>query len=364
MQQNQSIVKFQNLMEEIGLEAVLLNTSEITRSINLRRLSGFSGSDAGLLITQREAHLFTDGRYKSQSGIECPGIRIHITRNKIKSISSLIKSRGIRSVCLEGTRISYEFISTLRKKTPGIDFVNLKRSLLDELRILKTPQEVETIRTAAELASDACMEIIALGLSGRAEAEVAADLENLFRRKGASGASFNTIVASGVRSALPHGTATSKIINDGELVIIDFGCRLSGYCSDETLTCIVNCDPHDKQQQIYQAVRDAHDRAIEAIRIGVKASAVDKVARESIAAAGFGDYFLHSLGHGVGLEVHEAPYLSPGSKDTLECGMVFTVEPGVYLEGAGGVRLESLIYLAENGPVILNTAPKTLIRAT
>lgn len=364
MQQNQFIVKFQNLMEELGLEAVLLNTSEITRSVNLRRLSGFSGSDAGLLITQREAHLFTDGRYKSQAGIECSGIRIHITRNKIKSISSLIKSRGIRVVSLEGTRISYEFISTLRQKTLGSDFVNLRRSLLDELRILKKPHEVETIRAAAELASEACMEIITRGLSRRAESEVAADLESLFRSKGASGVSFTTIVASGVRSALPHGSATSKIIDDGDLVIIDYGCRLSGYCSDETLTCIVNSDPDDKQQEIYQAVRDAHDKAIEAIRIGVTASSVDRVARESIAEAGFGAYFLHSLGHGVGLEVHEAPYLFPGSKDRLECGMVFTVEPGVYVEGAGGVRLESLIYLAETGPVILNTAPKTLIRAT
>ncbi len=362
--QLQSIVNFQNLLVKLSLDAVLLNTSEITRSVNLRRLSGFSGSDASLVITHNEAHLFTDGRYKSQSRMECSGLRIHVTKDKIKSIASLIKSRGIRATGLEGARISYEFLTRLREKTPETEFINLKRSLWNEIRILKNASEVQAISRAAALASDACMEIIARGLSGKAESEVAADLETLFRRKGASGASFNTIVASGVRSALPHGTATSKIIETGDLVIIDYGCKLSGYCSDETVTCIVNSEPDRNQKTIYQAVKNAHDRAIEALGIGIKASSIDRIARDSITEAGFGPNFLHSLGHGVGLEVHEAPYLSPRSNDRLESGMVYTIEPGIYVEGVGGVRLESLIHLGDTGPVILNTAPKTLIRAT
>ena len=364
MEQNASVSKFQDLLFQIGLDAVLLNTSEITGSVNLRRMSGFSGSDAGFLITRKEAHLFTDGRYKSQSRIECPGIRIHVTKNKIKSIASILKSRGLRKVGLEGSRISYEFMTTLQQKSSGTEFVNLKRSLWNKLRIVKTQPEIQAIRGAAELASEACMETIALGLIGKTETEVAAHLESLFRRKGASGASFSTIVASGFRSALPHGTATSKVIEKGDLVIVDYGCALSGYCSDETVTCIANPGPDSNQQMIYQAVKDAHDRAIEALRPGVKASHIDRIARDSITEAGFGSNFLHSLGHGVGLEVHEAPYLSPRSNDRLESGMVFTIEPGVYVEGVGGVRLESLIHLADTGPVILNTAPKTLISAT
>lgn len=364
MQGNASVTKFQDMLFNLGLDAVLLNTSEITGSVNLRRLSGFSGSDAGLVITQKEAHLFTDGRYKSQSRIECSGITIHISKNKIKSIASLIKTRRIRTVGLEGARISYEFMTTLREKSPGTDFINLKRSLWNRLRIIKTVSEIEAMREAAVLASEACMETIGLGLVGKTEIEVAADLESLFRRKGASGASFNTIVASGFRSAFPHGTATSKIIEKGDLVIIDYGCILSGYCSDETVTCIANSEPDSNQLMIYRAVRNAHDRAIEALRPGVKASHIDRIARDSITETGFGPKFLHSLGHGVGLEVHEAPYLSPRSSDRLETGMVFTIEPGVYVEGVGGVRLESLIHLTDTGPVILNTAPKTLITAT
>ncbi len=364
MIQNSAIREFQNTLAKLKLDAALMNTSEVTRSVNLRRLSGFTGSDAALLITHNEAHLFTDGRYKAQSRIECPQLRIHITKNKIKSIARIILSRNVDSVGLETARISYEFVSVLKKMCPRVRLDRLKPGELNVLRLRKTPDEVHKIRDAAHLASAACMEIISRGLSGKSESRVASELESLFREKGASGASFDTIVASGWRSALPHGTATSRIIEAGELVIIDYGCRFSDYCSDETVTCIVENAPSPEQKKIYESVREAHDRAIDSIRPGIRTREVDQMARQVIEKAGYGGNFLHSLGHGVGLEVHEAPYLSPRSAETLDIGMVFTIEPGVYIEGIGGVRLESLVHLTESGPEILSTAPKDLIRAT
>lgn len=363
MRINPSILQFQDRLSDLKLEAVLLNSSEITPSVNLSRLSGFSGSDATLVITQEQAHLFTDGRYKIQSRSESPGLRIHVTKNKIVSIARFIQSRRIRNIGLEGTRISYEFINQLSKKCPGVEFSTINRSVLDEFRMIKTAEEVDKIRAAAHLASSACIEIVAAGLRGKTESEVGAELETLFRKRGASGPSFATIVASGLRSALPHGSATGKIINSGDLVIIDYGCKLSGYCSDETVTCIVDKAPGDGQQKMYQAVKDAHDRAIEALKPGIQARDVDKIARDTISQAGYGRYFVHSLGHGVGMEVHEAPYLSPRSADRLESGMVFTIEPGVYVEEVGGIRLESLVHLKETGPEILSLCPKDLIAA-
>lgn len=360
---NMLILELQNRLTDIGIDAALFNTSEITRSVNLRRLSGFSGSDASLIITRDDAHLFTDGRYRTQSHQECPDIRIHVTRNKVFSLARLINRLGLRAVGFEATRISFEFMNALSKKTVSTSMVSFRRNLLDDLRIRKSPDEVRTIKTAAELASNACMEIIGRGLLGRSESRVASDLESLFRERGAKGASFPTIVASGARSALPHGAATSKIIERGDLVIIDYGCNWQDYCSDETVTCIVDGSPTSAQKRMYDAVRQAHDNAINAVMPGVRARDIDRVARDAIDRAGLGANFLHSLGHGVGLEVHEAPYLSPKSNAKLTQGMVFTIEPGVYVEGVGGVRLESLVHLTDSGPEILKSASKELIHA-
>ncbi len=359
-----SIREFQDGMSKLGVEGILLNTSEITRSTNLKHLTGFTGSDASLLISPYQADLFTDGRYKSQSILECSNLKIHITRNKIKSLTSIITRLNLKTMGLEGSRISYDFITRLSKSLPHIRFISLNRRVFENLRIFKGSEQLEKIKSAAQLASSVCLEVISKGLAGRRESEIAATLESLFRERGASGVSFPTIVASGHRSALPHGSASSKIVEPGDLVIIDYGCVWSEYCSDETVSCIVQESPNAGQQKIYLAVRNAHDSAIEALHPGVKAKDVDRIARDSIASAGLGDKFLHSLGHGVGLEVHEAPYLSPKSNEKLESGMVFTIEPGVYVENVGGVRLESLVHLSDTGPEILSSAPKELIRTS
>jgi Xaa-Pro aminopeptidase len=266
----------------------------------------------------------------------------------------------VLKVGIEASRVSYEFVTTLVRKTSGLEVVPLKRDFLENLRIRKTLEEKDCILKAATIASRACREVLKAGIVGKREADVAARLESLFRANGADGIAFETIVASGERSALPHGAATDKVIKKGELVIVDFGCRLQGYHSDETVTCVSGRATAD-QKKIFDAVYSAHMNALESLRDGVRAREVDRIARQAIDKAGLGKYFLHGLGHGVGLEIHEPPFLSPKGRGFLKEGMVFTIEPGVYIEGVGGVRLESLVYLEADSPLILSGMPKKLI---
>jgi len=357
---NDHVGSLQKRLSRMGLDALLLNRSEVVSSVNLTYLSGFIGSDAALLITHQAVHLFTDGRYKTQAREEATGCQVHVVRGKVDALKRCLISSAVRRLGIEAGRVSYEFIHSLLRRVPQLDVVPLKRAMLENLRIHKSAREIEKIRAAADAASQSCARLLDSGIRGKQESEVAADLEMLFRRNRADGVAFETIVASGERSALPHGRATQKVIEQGELVVIDFGCRLQGYNSDETVTCIVGT-PSPTQRKIYQAVRDAHDAALVKARPGVGVRDVDRAARHVIEQAGFGKYFLHGLGHGVGLEVHEPPQLSPRGRGVLEEGMVFTIEPGVYLEGVGGVRLESLVYLDRSGPELLSRMPKDLI---
>lgn len=347
-------------LRKLRLDALLFNTSEILPSANLRYLTSFTGSDASILITRAERHIFTDGRYKTQIRQEASGFRVHVVKRKLDAVARILKRAEIRRLGIESPRVSHEFVGTLARKAPSVEIVSLGRRFLESLRICKTPKEKGKIEKAAEIASRSCHQLLKSALSARKETEVAEELESRFRRNGGHGIAFDTIVASGTRSALPHGKAAEKVIRSGELVIIDFGCRFDGYNSDETVTCVVG-RPSAEQKKIHQAVYTAHMMAIDSLKTGVKAREVDRIARQAIDKAGFGKYFVHGLGHGVGLEVHEPPYLSPLGTQVIEEGMVFTVEPGIYMEGVGGVRLESLVYMDRTGPELLSRMPKDLI---
>lgn len=352
----------QDRLRHMGLDAILFNTSESTRSLNLTYLTGFTGSDASALITRTGLHLFTDGRYKTQARLEAPDFQIHVVKAKMEALARGLASAGAKRLGVEASRVSFDFVETLLRKASDVTVVPLKRSFLETFRIRKSLEEKELIAKAAAIASQACKEVIDSGIVGKREDEIAADLENRFRRLGAEGIAFETIVASGYRSALPHGTSTEKIVERGELVIVDFGCRWKGYHSDETVTCATGA-PSSEQKKIFRAVHDAHQKTLESLTDGMEAKEADAIARRIIEKAGFGKYFLHSLGHGVGLEIHEPPVLSARSRSILTEGMVFTVEPGVYIEGVGGVRLESLVYLGRDGPEILSHMSKDLISA-
>jgi Xaa-Pro aminopeptidase len=354
------MLQIQAKLGKFRVDAVLFNSSEVLPSTNLRYLTGFTGSDASVLVTPSESHLITDGRYKTQAREETSGLRIHIVRNRLDAVARRLRFRKCRRLGVETSRISYEFAAQLVKKVPGLEVVALNRQFLENLRIRKSQEEKQKIQRAAAIASSACRETLQSGLEGKKESDVAADLELLFRRGGAEGTAFPTIVASGPRGALPHGTASSKTIKAGELVVVDFGCWFDAYSSDETVTCVIG-SPSAEQKKIHKAVYDAHMKALDAVKEGIAVRELDKIARRSIDQAGYGKYFVHGLGHGVGLETHEPPSLSPRGKGVLQEGMVFTIEPGIYIEDYGGVRLESLVYLGGSGPELLSQMPKDLI---
>lgn len=347
-------------LAKLGVSALLFNTSEVTPSANLRYLTGFTGSDAAILITRTERRLFTDGRYKTQAHEQARGFLVHVVRNKLSALTRALRSLGARRLGIEATRVSYELVTRLMDGVPGLEVIPLKRDFLEAFRARKSPEEMAIMKKAARIASQACRQALNSGLIGRRESEVAASVESYFRSGGAESPSFETIVASGIRSALPHGRPTEKTIQPGELVVVDYGCRYEGYCSDETVTCCT-AKPTPEQTKIHRAVQDAHMRALEAVREGISVRELDHVARSTIEKAGYGKYFLHGLGHGVGLEIHEPPYLSSRGRGVLHGGMVFTIEPGIYIEGVGGVRLESLVYLGSTGPEVLCEMPKDLI---
>lgn len=347
-------------LPRLGMDAILFSTSEAFISLNVRYLSGFTGSDATLVITESERHLFTDGRYKTQASNEAPSFQVHVVRSKLDAVARLLKSDGIQRLGIEADRLSYQFVQGLAKRVKGLQPIALKRSFVDNLRIRKTPEEKALIQQAAKIASTACRQVLEEGLVGRSESQVAAALEARCKGAGAQKLAFDTIVAAGPRSALPHGKPSGRLIGEGELVILDYGCCLDGYHSDETVTCVTG-KPTPEQAKMHQAVHTALERALDVIHPGISCREVDAVARRALDDSGFGAFFLHGLGHGVGLEIHEPPTLSRRGHGVLEEGMVFTIEPGIYIEGLGGVRLENLVYLGADGPEILSEMPKTLI---
>ncbi|MEJ2715959.1 MAG: aminopeptidase P family protein [Deltaproteobacteria bacterium] len=347
-------------LKKIRVDALLFHTSEILPSANVRYLTGFTGSDASVLVTSTERHIFTDGRYKAQVRQETTGFRLHAIRRPLDALVRAVERNGVRRLAIEASRVSHEFVTTLARKIPQTEIVSLSWRFLDGFRIRKTSAEKARIAKAAEIGSHSCRRLLESQISGRSELAVGEELESLFRSNHAHRIAFDTIIASGERGALPHGMPSDKIIRQGELVIIDFGCQFEGYNSDETVTCIVG-RPSLEQKKIHETVYRAHMEAIERLEIGMRPREVDRVARQIIDDAGYGKYFLHSLGHGVGLEVHEPPFLSYRGTGVIDEGMVFTIEPGIYLEGVGGVRLESLLYMGRDGPELLSQMPKDLI---
>lgn len=344
----------------MSIDAMLFTTSEITESVNLRYFTGFTGSDAALLITPSERHFITDGRYGSQAKEQTSGLHIHVERSKLDALVRLLRKFKVENLGVEAGRLSYQFAREIERRAKTV-LTPLKPQFIANLRIRKTPEELAIISQAAAIASAACEELLSEGLIGKQEIVVARRLEELFIQGGADGVAFNTIVASGMRSALPHGVASEKPIQKGELVILDYGCTLKDYHSDETVTVKTATKPTKEEAHLVRAVQTAHDAALAAAVPGVKAADLDKVARESLRKEGYGQYFTHSLGHGLGLEVHEPPSLSPRGQGDLQEGMVFTIEPGIYIEGVGGARLESLVYMSADGPKVLSKMKKKLL---
>jgi len=344
------------LLPDAGVDALL-----VTNLVNVRYLTGFSGSN-GMVLVGRDLRAFaTDFRYVEQAAAEVdPSFdRLRASQDLLDAIAEALPGGELR-LGFEAADVSVHDHGRLRERLPERVGLAGTHGLIEQLRAVKSAGELAAIRAASELADAAFTELISGRFVGRTERELAMALEFGMRRLGAESASFEPIVAGGPHAALPHAQPRDVELAAGELVVIDWGAQLDGYCSDCTRTVAAG-RAGDRGQEIYQLVLEAQRHGVEAVRAGAPGREVDAVAREMIEAAGHGEQFGHGLGHGVGLEVHEAPRLSQRSESVLDAGNVVTVEPGVYLPGELGVRIEDLVVVTAGGCEILTSLTKDLV---
>lgn len=326
----------------------------ITGRSNVFYYSGFTSEDAALVITANRQILATDSRYIIQAKIQSPEFEIFNIAD-----GSPIKSINPKRIGFEGNYLTYSDFKRLENVSGSAELFAADEEISAQRRI-KDNTEIEKIRAAEALGDAAFSHILNIIRPGMTEREIACELEFYMQKNGASGTSFETIVASGIRSALPHGVATDKIIEKGDFVTMDFGCVLDGYCSDMTRTVAIG-SVSGRQKEIYNIVLAAQKAAIAEISAGKKCSDIDAAARKIIEDAGCGKYFGHALGHSVGIEIHETPCFSPKSKDICEPGNVITVEPGIYIENFGGVRIEDVVAISPKNTANLTKSEKDLI---
>jgi len=334
----------------------------ITHLPNIRYLCGFTGSSGVLLVNRNAPVLFTDGRYKAQAHQELANVaRVVISKGPpLLAAAQLLQRRKLGKIGIEGEHLTVSAHAALRKAIGTRARLLSVTGAVEKLRMIKDAEEVARIRAAVNLGAtllDTALKSIRPGVK---ETEVAAELEFAARRAGAEAMSFETIVASGSRSAMPHGVATAIPIPERGFVVLDFGVILHGYCSDMTRTVYVGKSSAG-ERRMYEAVREAQEAAIHAVRAGVASGQVDRAARSLLQRAGLARHFTHSTGHGVGLEIHEPPRIARGQQEPLRAGMTVTIEPGAYVAEKGGVRIEDMVLVTETGCEVLTPAPKDFI---
>lgn len=346
------IERLRGLLDGSGVEAFYVTNPE-----NRYYLSGFSGTAGALLLCRDKSYLLTDFRYAGQASRESPDFEIiQVSGVYSEKLFEIVKENALSFLGCEGDNLTYNQFLALKDKLDGVELKPVS-GLVEGLRLCKDDLEIKSIEEAVRLADEAFEQVLPAIRPGVPEREVALQLENSMRRKGADGVAFKIIMASGPRSSLPHGVASSRIMREGDLVTLDFGAVYRGYHSDITRTLVLG-RPEQRQKEIYYIVLEAQMKAIAALRAGVKASDVDRAAREIIEHRGYGERFGHSTGHGLGLNIHENPRLSSKDDTTLQTGMVVTVEPGIYLPDWGGVRIEDTVLVEEGGCRVLTRSPK------
>lgn len=349
------IKKIREKLQERDLDGLL-----ITHLPNVRYLTGFSGTNGLCLMGSHQAYFLTDFRYEHQSHEEVKGMRIAIAKNSLfEELEKKKLLRGMRRVGVEGNYLPYAEYQKLKTTFKRVRFIP-QADLVESISAIKDEREIELITKAARISDRVFQEVLELLRPGIREVEISAEISYLHKTSGGERDAFETIVASGPRGALPHGVASEKKIRKGEFVTLDFGCVYRGYCCDITRTVAVG-EPGRRLREVYRVVYNAQVNAIEAAKAGVVAKDLDKVARGYISKKGFGKYFGHSLGHGIGLQIHEPPRISSQSNYKLQQGNVITIEPGIYLPGIGGVRIEDDVVVMNGKSLVLNKAPKELI---
>ncbi|MED4204372.1 M24 family metallopeptidase [Neobacillus mesonae] len=349
--------KLTKLREEFaayGIDGVL-----ITSPYNRRYISNFTGTAGVVLISANHAQFITDFRYVEQAAKQCEGFEVIKFSDTIpKEVAEQVKKLGIKKLGFEEDYLTYSLFKVYEEELKA-ELVPIA-GVIEKLRLIKTDAEIKIIKEAADIADAAFKHILDFLKPGKTEMEVSNELEFFMRKAGATSSSFDTIVASGVRSALPHGVATDKVIEKGDMVTLDFGAYYKGYVSDITRTVAVG-EPDSRLKDIYQIVLDAQLRCMDGLKPGLTGKQADALTRDYITEKGFGENFGHSTGHGIGLEVHEGPALSMKSDFVLEPGMVVTCEPGIYVPGLGGVRIEDDTLITNDHNEVLTHSTKDLI---
>ncbi len=346
--------KLRKILQEQNIDGIL-----ITNEYNRRYMTGFTGTAGVAIVSQNDAVFITDFRYTEQATAQIKDYRIvqhEVTL--LEEIATQVKAMGIKLLGFEKDSVSYGTYE-LYKNVIQADLVPVS-GLIEKIRLIKTAQEINIIKVACEIADHAFTHILDYIKPGKTELDVSNELEFFMRQQGATQSSFDTIVASGLRSALPHGVATNKVIEKGDFVTLDFGALYNGYISDITRTVAVG-EPSEKLVEMYNTVLASQLLALEKVGPGLTGIQADAIARDYLTEKGYGEAFGHSLGHGIGLEVHEGPGLSKRSNTVLEPGMAVTIEPGVYVPGVGGVRIEDDILITESGNELLTHSTKELI---
>jgi Xaa-Pro aminopeptidase len=329
----------------------------VTNVDNVRYLSGFPCDDSALLVAPERTYLLTDSRYAEQAEAETRGIGIVVRKKGMMPVAAVTaRKAGVRTLGVEECVMTMAEAEELRKALRHVE-VKPTRGMVEWLRIIKDASEIAAISRAAEIADEAFRLTLPHVTPGKTERELALILERTMQDLGAEGPAFPTIVAAGERSSLPHARPTDRRIRRGEAVLFDWGARWRLYASDSTRVVFLNRIQDDFQRR-YRLVLAAQRRALARVRAGCSAGKLDAAARSYLKAHRSGKYFSHSLGHGVGLQVHEAPAIAPGQNILLKAGMVITIEPGVYVPGQGGVRIEDLVLVTRNGSRILTASPK------
>ena len=351
------INRVNNLREQMKSEGI--SSFLITSPYNLRYLTGFTGTTGLALIGLEEAFFITDFRYTEQAAKQCVGFEIVKNVGPIlEVVADLVESKNIENLGFEESFVPFKQYVELEGLLE-VDLIPVS-GMVEELREVKDEEEISIVEKACEIADKAFSHILTYIKPGMTEIQVANELDFYMRSLGASSVSFETIVASGLRSAMPHGVASEKVIEQGDMITIDFGCYYNGYVSDMTRTISLG-EPSDKLREIYNVVKEAQQKVLDVAKPGMTGVELDAVARDYIASKGYGEAFGHSTGHGIGLEIHEGPNVSKLAEKAFVPGNIITNEPGIYLPGIGGVRIEDDMLVTENGIKRLTHSEKELI---
>ena len=355
------INRLRKICGEKGLQGIL-----ITDPYNLQYFTGFRGGEGYALFTAERGILYVDSRYTEAAGLECKaaGSGFTVTEfNREHPLMELLERQlaedSVREVGFEDRSMVCSTYISYKERLRSVQLIPLEDSLVRERRI-KTPKELELLKKAEAIGDQAFSGILSVLRVGMTELEVAAELEYRMKKAGAVGLSFDTIAASGIHSSMPHAIPSEKKLEEGDFLTMDFGCIYQGYCSDMTRTVVIG-KADKEQKKVYQTVLEAQRLAMEGLRPGMRCCDVDRIARNHIEDAGYGAYFGHGLGHSVGLYIHESPALNTRDETILEPGMIETIEPGIYIPGFGGVRIEDMGVVTEEGYESFASSPKELI---